>query len=72
MTEHDLAARLTKLEELQTHDQQLLRQLNEVVIDLRAQLDEVQNRCAELARRLEAVGQTPSVIEDRPERPPHY
>lgn len=63
-------ARVTQLEELLMHQQQMLNQLNDVIIGLRNQVEAIEARCAELTERLENVGD--SLIDDRPEKPPHY
>ncbi|MEM8677875.1 MAG: SlyX family protein [Planctomycetota bacterium] len=60
--------RIHKLEEELMHQQQLLQDLNQVVIELRDQVDTLQATCTQLAEKVAA----PSIIDDREEKPPHY
>lgn len=63
-----LDRRVTALEELITHQEQTIDSLNEVVIELRGSLEEMQEKLT----RLEASAKTGDDPADPNERPPHY
>lgn len=68
-----LEERVTRLEEIHTHQQHLIDQLNEVVVGLRLDLTRLEKRYDEQQSRLKTLMADHSVIEDDPnERPPHY
>ena len=75
-SEPNLAAivqRVTKLEELISHQQHLIEQLNEVVLGLRLEFSSMQRKFDEQQARLKTLTAQASFIEDDPdERPPHY
>ena len=65
--------RVIALEELLTHQQHLIQQLNDVVIELRGQLDGLASKQNEHEQRLKTLMESYSQIEDDPnEKPPHY
>lgn len=72
MSDEKLLDRVNKLEEVVTYQQQLVGELNEIVIELRTQVDELESRYAEFADRVKSSGTSASIIEDLPEKPPHY
>jgi len=68
-----LAARLTQLEELYTHFERMLEDLDGVVRQFERRLDTLEGTLKRLAGRVEGLsqlGEQPASLED--ERPPHY
>ncbi len=73
MSDAKLQDRVTQLEETLTHHEHLVEQLNQVVIQLRADLEKMQAENEEQSRHLKWLMQNNSIIEDSPdEKPPHY
>jgi len=70
----EIQRRLLDLEESLCHDQRLIEELNQVVIDLRGQIDQLEKRLSRAELRVRAVDQRiPDSEEDLPhEKPPHY
>jgi uncharacterized coiled-coil protein SlyX len=70
----DLSRRLQQLEETVCHDQRLIETLNQVIIDLRQDLERLQLRLAVAERRQGLLDQRlQSQEENLPhEKPPHY
>lgn len=68
-----LAARVTELEELLTHFERTVQDLNEVLLQVQNRLDTLESRLEKLSKIEEArggsVGEDPSIHD---ERPPHY
>lgn len=71
---HNLTVRLQRLEETVCHDQRLIETLNQVIIDLRQELERLQLRLAVAERRQGLLDQRlQSQEENLPhEKPPHY
>lgn len=68
-----LVARVTELEELFTHFERTIQDLNEVVLGVQQRLDTLENRLENLSKILKT--RSKSSVEDpstREERPPHY
>ena len=70
--ERSPAERILQLEEIVSHQEHLLRQLNDVVLQMRADHDRLQNQFQRqfehLSQRMETLSQP-----DLPdEKPPHY
>ncbi|HYW81482.1 MAG TPA: SlyX family protein [Thermoguttaceae bacterium] len=68
-----LARRVTELEELSTHQERTVQQLNEVILQQERRLTETEaalKRVAEKVDTFSTSGDTPRSLED--ERPPHY
>lgn len=63
----DVERRVIELEIKLTHQDRLLEELNEVVIEQRATIDKLQKRTDALERALFALQDDPAN-----ERPPHY
>jgi len=72
MNSQTLEQRLTQLEELFTHHQHLVQQLDEVTVQLRADLVTLDKRVSSQQKQLEWLTQNSSPIDDREEKPPHY
>jgi len=70
----DLSHRLRRLEETVCHDQRLIETLNQVIIDLRQELERLQLRLVVAERRQGLLDQRlQSQEENLPhEKPPHY
>lgn len=69
----NLESRIVELEGLFTHQQKLIQDLNEVVIDQQRRLDQCESHAAQLSARTESVLasiETPHRLED--DKPPHY
>jgi len=65
--------RLNKLEEIFTHHQVMLDELNGVIIELRGQLDRLQAKQQTLENTVQLLVQHQPQSEDpRDEKPPHY
>ena len=72
MTEN-VSDRVVALEELLSHQQHIIQQLNDVVVELRGQLDNLAARQQIHEQRLKTLMESYSNIEDDPhEKPPHY
>ena len=67
-----LQDRVTQLEELFSHQERFLQQLNEVALQLRAECDSLKIGFQERIGQLEAVVQSQSATCDPDEKPPHY
>lgn len=72
MNSPSLEQRLTQLEELLTHHQHLVQQLNEATVQLRADIVALNKRVAGQQKQLEWLTQNSSPVDDREEKPPHY
>ena len=68
-----LEARIIELEGLYMHQQKLVQDLNDVVVQLQRRLDQFEMHTARLSARTESLlasVETPRRLED--EKPPHY
>lgn len=66
-------SRLNKLEEVFTHHQVMLDDLNEVIIELRSQLDRLQTQRQAMEATVQWLVQHQQASPDLPhEKPPHY
>ncbi len=72
MSEPSLEQRLVQLEELFTHQQHLVQQLNDVTIRLRTDLDELNTRMSAHEKQINWLNQNSSIVDDHEEKPPHY
>ena len=74
MSESETAhSRLNKLEEIFTHHQVMLDDLNEVIITLRGELDRLQTQQQAMQATVESLVQHQQQAPDLPhEKPPHY
>ena len=63
----DIEKRVIELEIKLTHQDRLLEELNEVVIEQRASIDKLEKRAEALEKALFALQEDPAN-----ERPPHY
>lgn len=71
--EHPLERRLVAMEELMTHLDRVLQELNEVVLNQQQRLERLETRWSRMANELEIVSQhvtEPRTLED--DKPPHY
>jgi uncharacterized coiled-coil protein SlyX len=65
--------RVERLEELFSHHQHLVQQLNEVIVQLRAEVENLKARAARYEGRLQQVADKQASLDDQPdEKPPHY
>ena len=65
--------RITQLEETVLHQERLVEQLNEIVIQLRADLEKMATENEEQRRQVKWLIENNSIIEDREdENPSHY
>ena len=65
--------RITQLEETVLHQERLVQQLNEIVIQLRAGLEKLEAENEERRRQVKWLTENNSIIEDRADKkPPHY
>ena len=65
--------RITQLEETVLHQERLVEQLNEIVIQLRADLEKMETENEEQRRQVKWLTENNSIIEDRADKkPPHY
>ena len=72
-TREALESRLVQLEELFSHQQHLVQQLNDEVVSLRATLDRLQNQAVAHEERLKWLVENRLTLDDLPnEKPPHY
>lgn len=70
-----LLRRVVQLEELFSHHQHHVQQLNDVIIQLRGELDVLQRQHANQQSRLEAIQETQAFAESEDladHKPPHY
>ncbi len=68
-----LDARITKLEELLTHLQRTVDDLNEAVVQVQRRLDSLASETARLGRDMHLLSDTGEEIRSpAEERPPHY
>lgn len=70
-----LLQRVVQLEELFSHHQHHVQQLNEVIIQLRGELDVLQIRYAKQQDRLAAMQESQTIAESEDladQKPPHY
>ncbi len=71
MSNEQLYQRLQHLEEQLAHEQHTVKQLNEIVIELRNQSERFEKLLAEQKKKIETLQQ--QLSEDLPhEKPPHY
>ena len=71
MSNEKVLRRLQQVEEQLAHEQHTVKQLNEIVIELREQIERVEKLLAEQKIKIELLQQKTS--EDLPhEKPPHY
>ena len=73
MAAQSIERRVIQLEELVTHQDQLIHELNETIVQLRADQHQLANECSELRRQLDWLTERSSK-DDVPadEKPPHY
>lgn len=68
-----LQRRIMQLEELFSHQEHLVHQLNEAVIDLRGELARVEAKCNEQEGRIRSLAEHRVTQRDPiDEKPPHY
>lgn len=68
-----LSKRVVMLEEMICHDERIISQLNEVVVDLRGQLEQVYKRLHLIEARFQWIADNSNDLENLPhEKPPHY
>ncbi|HJN09840.1 MAG TPA: SlyX family protein [Pirellulaceae bacterium] len=70
-----LLRRVVQLEELFSHHQHHVQQLNEVIVQLRGDLDALQIKYANQQSRLESLQERQAVAESEDladQKPPHY
>ncbi len=70
-----LVNRVVQLEELFSHHQHHVQQLNEVIVQLRGELDSLQIKYANQQSRLESLQESQALAETvdlADEKPPHY
>ncbi|MCA9122784.1 MAG: SlyX family protein [Planctomycetaceae bacterium] len=68
-----LRLRVVQLEELFSHQEHLVHQLNEAVVDLRRELAVVDAKCREQEGRLRSLSESQEAFRDPlDEKPPHY
>ncbi|MCA9148844.1 MAG: SlyX family protein [Planctomycetales bacterium] len=72
MTTAQYEERLRRLEEVATHQDHLLQQLNEVIVLLRKEHDDLKVRLVRQLERLETTIESNANPLDPNERPPHY
>lgn len=66
------SVRITQLEEVVTHQQKLLHELNEVLITLRCEHERLRDGLQRRLDRLETLLESQSPAPDPLEKPPHY
>ena len=65
--------RVVRLEELFSHHQHMVQQLNEVIVQLRSEVENLKARSARQEARLQQVADKQASLDDQPdEKPPHY
>ncbi len=68
-----LLRRIVQLEELFSHHEHLVHQLNDAVVQLRKDLASVESKCREQASQLRSLSDHQETARDpREEKPPHY
>ncbi|MDA1053550.1 MAG: SlyX family protein [Planctomycetota bacterium] len=68
-----LQRRIVQLEELFSHQEHLVHQLNEAVVQLRKELTRVEAKCAEQESRIRSFAEHQMTERDPlDEKPPHY
>jgi uncharacterized coiled-coil protein SlyX len=68
-----LQRRIVQLEELFSHQEHLVHQLNDAVVQLRRELASVEVKCKEHEGRIRSISENQeSVREPLDEKPPHY
>lgn len=68
-----LQRRIMQLEELFSHHEHLVHQLNDAVVQLRKELAVVEAKCKEQEGRIRALGESHETLRDPlDEKPPHY
>ena len=72
MSGETLVARVIQLEELVSHQEHLLQQLNNVVSELRSECDDLKDMLGERCDRLESLIENQSEGDLPDEKPPHY
>ncbi|MDG2383216.1 MAG: SlyX family protein [Pirellulaceae bacterium] len=73
MSEHqDLQERVTKLEELNSHQELLLQQLHQVVLELRTEHEQLRTQTKLRIEQLVSQAESRSSELDPDEKPPHY
>jgi uncharacterized coiled-coil protein SlyX len=72
MSGETLVARVIQLEELVSHQEHLLQQLNNVVSELRSECDGLKDMFGERCDRLESLIDNKSEGDLPDEKPPHY
>lgn len=72
MSSKPLGDRVTQLEEIVSHQERLLNELNEIVVRLRAEHDELRRNTKLHVDRLEARLENSSHDHDSIDKPPHY
>ena len=72
MSDETLVARVVQLEELVSHQEHLLHQLNTVVSELRTECEGLKDRLGERCDRLESLIENQSEGDLPDEKPPHY
>ena len=70
-----LLKRVVQLEELFSHHQHHVQQLNEVIVQMRDELDALKAKCAKQQSRLDSLSESRAFAEDEDladQKPPHY
>lgn len=68
-----LQRRIVRLEEIFSHQEHLVQQLNEAVVQLRQEVVRVDARCQEQERRIRSFAENQEAERDPlEEKPPHY
>ena len=70
--QRSLQDRVMQLELLLSHQEHLLQQLNDVVVQLRAEQDNLKAKFRERMQRLESIIERQAAAPDPDEKPPHY
>ena len=68
----NLQKRVTQLEEISSHQEHLIQQLNQVIMELRMEHDQYRARTKLQLEQLESQIDSRSVELDPDEKPPHY
>lgn len=73
LQERPLKESVVRLEELFSHHQHVVQQLNDVIVQLRAEVENLKARTARHEARLQQVADKQASLDDQPdEKPPHY
>jgi len=72
MSAKSLDQRVLQLEELVSHQERLVEELNGVLVDLRAEHDQLKKTVSVQVRNIEAKIETQANPLDPNEQPPHY